>query len=115
MKHDLNVSTKLSKDDKNPKRTALILDYTGVTVDEIIPVAEDGLVIKLQGRWRRAGSVPATATVSVKQFIASIGTRAAAAPVTLDRVAASFNSLSPEEQAQLMARYQQTKVSKKAA
>lgn len=77
--------------------TALTLNWEGMTDEEIRALAEQALVVKLQGKWRKDG-IPAEATVNVVDH--KIGTRAPRGPVNiLDAV----DKMTPEEKAKLLA------------
>lgn len=102
MKVNVNVKTRISK--AAPiKATVLTMDYTGLTVADLIPPAQDSLVITLQSRWRRAKVIPQTLQVNVKELLASLGSRQAM-PVTVEGIAATAETMSKADREALMAK-----------
>lgn len=77
--------------------TNLTLNWEGMTDEEIRALAEQALVVKLQGKWRKDG-IPTEATVNVVDH--KIGTRAPRGPVN---VLAAVDKMTPEEKAKLLA------------
>lgn len=51
----VSVSTKTSADDKVSVNTALTIDWSDCTPEDIRAMAQQALVVKLQGAWRRKG------------------------------------------------------------
>lgn len=103
MKTNVSVKTKLDKKGAS-HITALVLDWTKVTKEQIMPLAQDSAVITLQGRWRRAKTIPKTLTVDMGQFIAELGSRQVIASV--EGIAAVASTMSAEERKALLAQLQ---------
>jgi hypothetical protein len=95
VKKVITVHTKLDKTSPS-KTTVLTLDYTGATVLDLMGPAQDSLVISWQGRARRAKAIPATASVNVREFIASLAKRESA-PETPETLFAKAQAMSPQE------------------
>jgi hypothetical protein len=83
--------------------TIVTLDWDGVTLDDTKPLFTDGLVIRLQSKWRRGeGAIPSVVEVRVKDACAG----RVAEVVTVDSLAANANTLTPAERAALIAKLQ---------
>lgn len=95
MNTNLTVSTKADKN-ATAVDTALTLNWEGMTEDDLRALAQQALVVKLQGQWRKNG-IPTEATVNVVDH--KVGTRAARQPGKVD-----INALTPEQKAELIAR-----------
>jgi hypothetical protein len=103
VKKTYEVDTKLdAKGDT--KRTAVTVDDTGATPDQLFDQAARTLIVTAQGGWRRNGSIPASATIMVKD----VGTRQAFV-ATPDSLAAKASSMSAEERKALIAKLQALK------
>lgn len=98
----VTVHTKLNKNDTTSKTTALTLDFTGCTMNDLLEPATDSLVITWQGRKRRAKAIPAAETLKVKEFLASIASRSAG-PETVESLAAKGSTMSKEERERIIA------------
>lgn len=96
------VRTKLDKNDKSPKVTSVGLIWDGVTVDMLKGVATDGLVINLQGKFRRAKSIPPVYEARVVDLIAGMGSRQI--PATVEGLSAVAKGMKPEEIEALIAK-----------
>lgn len=97
MKTNREVSTKIDAR-ADAQKTALTLDWEGMTDEDIRALAEQALVVKLQGKWRNAKAIPSEAEVKVVEH--KIGTRSPRQPVNvLDAV----KSMSAEDKAKLLA------------
>ena len=81
--------------------TALTIDWDGMTQEDLIALASQTLVIKLQGAWRN-GTIPA-GEHSVKAVDHKVGVRAPRKPTDIFAAAAK---MSPEERAKLLAMLQ---------
>ena len=79
--------------------TALTINWEGMEQADIIALAQQSLVIKLQSQWRNAEAIPTEATVNAADY--KIGVRAPKKPAD---VMALVNKLSPEERAALLAK-----------
>ena len=91
-----NVSTKVNKDAEAPIITELTLDWTGMSEDDLRALAQQALIVKLQGSWRK-GEIPTSATVLVSDH--KVGTRAPKKSLT-----EQLSSLSAAERAELIAK-----------
>jgi hypothetical protein len=78
--------------------TALEINWEGMERDDLIALAEQTLVIKLQGGWRKNG-IPAECKVNATDH--KVGVRAPRKPADL---AALISKLSPEERNALLAK-----------
>lgn len=92
------VSTKVDARAESVK-TNLTLNWDGMTEDDIRALAEQALVVKLQGKWRSDKAIPSEATVNVVDH--KVGTRQPRKPAD---IAALFNAMSAEEKAQFLAK-----------
>lgn len=93
------VSTKIDARAESQK-TALTLNWEGMTQEDIRALAEQALVVKLQGKWRADKAIPAEATVNVVDH--KVGTRAARKPTDVLALVRS-GGLSDEQKAELKA------------
>jgi hypothetical protein len=80
-------------------RTNLTIDWSNMTEEEIRALAQQALVVKLQGAWRKNGIPAGDHTVLAAEH--KIGVRAPRGPVD---VAALIAKLDPEERAALLAK-----------
>lgn len=78
-------------------RTNLTLDWEGCSPEDIRALAQQALVVKLQGNWRRNG-IPTDTTVKVSDH--KVGTRA---PKSAPDVLATIQKMSPEDRARIIA------------
>lgn len=78
--------------------TALTINWAEMEREDLIALAQQTLVIKLQGQWRKNG-IPATARVEAHEH--KVGVRAPRKPADL---AALIGKLSPEERNALLAK-----------
>ena len=88
----LDTSTKASSDAKNKTVTHVSIDWTGMTESDLIALAQQTIVIKLQAAWRKVESIPTTADIKATDY--KVGTRAARAPVDIVAVA---KQMTPEQ------------------
>lgn len=96
LNQQIQVKTKLNKDDKNPKLTIVTYNFAGVTVEELAGPAMDTLTINLQSGWRRNGSIPQKLEVNVKDMISRMGSRSSA-PLTAEGIKAVASTMSLDE------------------
>lgn len=89
----VSVSTKADKAADSVK-TALIIDWTGCTVEEIQAMAQQALVVKLQSGWRKNG-IPENVTVKASEH--KVGLRTPGKSM-LEKIA----TLTPEQKAELL-------------
>ena len=78
--------------------TALTIDYTNMTREDLIALAQQTIVIKLQGGWRKNG-IPTELSVDAADH--KVGARAPRKPAD---IATLIGKLSPEEKAALLAK-----------
>ena len=78
--------------------TDLTLDWSGMTEEDLRALAQQALIVKLQGSWRKNG-IPAEVTVKVVEH--KVGTRSPRGPVD---PASLIANLSPEEKQALIAK-----------
>lgn len=81
--------------------TNLTIDWDGMTTEDLIALAQQALIVKIQSSWR-ANSIP-TGDHELKAVEHKVGVRAPRGPV--DPVAL-FKKMSPEEQAAYLAKIQ---------
>lgn len=77
--------------------TALTLNWEGMTLEDTRALAQQALIVKLQGNWRKNG-IPTEATINAADY--KVGTRAARQPKDLKSLIAA---MSPAEKAALLA------------
>jgi hypothetical protein len=100
----MNTNTEVStRKDKNSDevKTNLTLNWDGVTEDDLRALAQQALIVKLQGGWRKNG-IPSEVTVKVIEH--KVGTRAPRGPIDL---ATAIQNLNPEERKALLAKLSQ--------
>lgn len=83
-------------------RTDLTISWEGITDEEIRELAQQALVVKLQGKWRKDG-IPAGAH-EVKAADYKVGTRGPRTKPTLESL---FAAMSAEERAAFLAAHAQ--------
>ncbi len=79
--------------------TNLTIEWDGMTTDEFRELAQQALVVKIQGQWRNNGIPEGDHEVKAAEY--KVGVRAPRGPV--DPVAL-FKKMSPEEQAAFLAK-----------
>lgn len=80
-------------------KTNLTLDWEGMDADDIRALAQQALVVKLQGQWRKNGIPAGDHTVKAADY--KVGVRAKRQPADL---ATMIAALSPEEKRALLAK-----------
>ena len=95
----VSVSTKADAK-ADAVRTNLTLDWEGCSPEDIRALAQQALVVKLQGNCRRNG-IPADTTVKVSDH--KVGTRA---PKAVPDILAVIQKMSPEDRAKAIAALQ---------
>lgn len=96
MNTNTKVSTKPTAADA-AQETNLTLDWTGMTEDDLRALAQQALIVKLQGAWRKS-SIPAEATIKVTDY--KVGNRVVKSKLSLlEQIAA----MSPEDKAKAIA------------
>ena len=83
-----------------PVKTNLTLNWDGMTEDDLRALAQQALIVKLQGSWRKNG-IPSEITVNVVEH--KVGTRAARGPVN---IAAAVEKMDAGERAALLEKLQ---------
>src|SRR5258708_35772844 len=74
-----NIETRISnkKDasasDRAVHRTALTIDWTGCTLEDLKPAAAQTLVINRQGQYRRTKNIPQVDTIKAKDVLSGMG------------------------------------------
>lgn len=81
-------------------KTNLTIDWSDMTEDDIRALAQQSLIVKLQGAWRKNGIPNGDHTVKAADY--KIGVRAKREPASLE---AMLQKLSPEDRAALLAKY----------
>lgn len=79
--------------------TNLSINWEGMTPDDVQALAQQALIVKLQGAWRKNGIPSGDAEVNATDY--KVGVRAARKPADL---AAMIAALSPEEKAAMIAK-----------
>lgn len=79
--------------------TNLTLNWEGMTTEDVQALAQQALIVKLQGQWRKNGIPAGDATVNVIDH--KVGTRQAPTKQTLEQM---IGALSAEEKAALLAK-----------
>jgi hypothetical protein len=95
----IEVDTKANKEAESVK-TNLTIDWTNVSVEDMQALAQQALIVKLQGNWRKNGIPAGDATVKAADY--KVGVRAKREPASLD---AMLQKLTADERAALLAKY----------
>lgn len=82
---------------KDAVETKLTINWEGMSEEDTRALAQQALIVKLQGNWRKNG-IPTEATVNASDY--KVGTRAARQPKDLKSMIAA---LTPEQKAALIA------------
>lgn len=99
MNTNIEVDTRANKDADSVK-TNLTIDWDGCTEDDLRAMAQQALIVKLQGAWRKNGIPAGDHTVKAADY--KVGVRAKREPASLD---AMLQKLSAEDRAALLAKY----------
>lgn len=83
-----------------PVETALTIDWTDMSAADVQALAQQALIVKLQGKWRKEGIPNGECTVKAADY--KVGVRAPKTKQTLEQMLAA---LSPEERAALVAKF----------
>ena len=94
-----NIATKVNARSE-AKNTELTIDWENMNEDELRELARQTIVIKVQAAWRRAETIPETATIKAHDY--RVGARNSAPQPTVEEMLAR---LSPEELAHVMSRF----------
>lgn len=84
----------------DPIKTNLTLNWEGVTEEDLRALAQQALIVKLQGGWRKNG-IPEEITVNVVEH--KVGVRAPRGPVN---IAAAVEKMDAGERAALLEKLQ---------
>jgi hypothetical protein len=95
----IEVDTKANKEAESVK-TNLTIDWTDVSVEDMQALAQQALIVKLQGNWRKNGIPAGDATVKAADY--KVGVRAKREPASLDIL---IQKLSPEDRKALIEKY----------
>ena len=100
-----NTTIKTRQADGMPAITTnLSINWDGMTDDDVKALAQQALIVKLQGKWR-AGVKAGTGTIPTEETVNAVdhkvGTRA---PKALPDLAAMIAALSPEQKAAMLAK-----------
>lgn len=99
MNTQTEVETRENKDSA-PVKTNLTLNWDGMTEEDLRTLAQQALIVKLQGSWRKNG-IPTEITVNVVEH--KVGTRAARGPVN---ISAAVEKMDANERAALLEKLQ---------
>lgn len=94
------ISTRATAESE-PVKTNITFDWSGMTEEDIAALAQQALIVKLQGGYRKNGIPEGDVTVKVSDH--KVGSRAPRGPVN---IVSAFSALSAEEKAELLARLQ---------
>lgn len=92
------VNTRADKD-SDAVETNLTINWEGLTTEDIRAMAQQALIVKLQGAWRKNGIPSGDATINAVDY--KVGVRQARKPTDL---ASQIAALSDEERAALIAK-----------
>ena len=95
----IEVDTKANKDAESVK-TNLTIDWSEMSTDDVQALAQQALIVKLQGAWRKNGIPDGDFTVKASDH--KIGVRAKREPASVESL---LQKLSPEERQALLAKY----------
>ena len=80
--------------------TMLTIDWSDMTAEDVQALAQQALIVKLQGKWRKEGIPNGKCTVKAAEY--KVGVRA---PRTKQSIEQMVASLSAEERAILLAKF----------
>lgn len=83
-----------------PVTTNLTINWDGMTPEDERALAQQALIVKLQGGWRKNG-IPSEVTVNAVEH--KVGTRAPRGPVNIE---SAIQNLDADEKAALLAKLQ---------
>lgn len=98
MKTETTVTTR-PEAGKDGIDTKVVINWDGMTQEDLVALAQQQLVIKLQSGWRKNG-IPAEANVNAADY--KVGVRAPRVKKTLEELLAE---LSPEDRKALIEKY----------
>lgn len=88
----IDCSTKSAGTDTAAVKTHLTINWEGMELADLIALAQQTIVIKVQAAWRRAEVIPHEANINATDY--KVGTRATKAPVD---VVALAKAMTPEQ------------------
>ena len=92
------VRTKLDSRATSKTETAVTIDWSTISTDDLRKLAAKTIIIAAQSEWRSAGNVPESATLDAHSY--ANPTRKPRGPVD---VKALLSKMTPEERAELLA------------
>ena len=92
------AKTKLDARAESATETAVTIDWSTISVEDVRALAARTIIIAAQGEWRKSGTIPEAVTIDAHE--AANPTRKPRGPVD---VKAMLLKLSPEERAKLLA------------
>lgn len=95
----IEVDTRASKDADSIK-TNLTIDWDGMTEEDLRALAQQQLIVKLQGAWRKNGIPEGDHTVKASDY--KVGVRAKREPAN---AAALLAAMSPDERRKVLEKY----------
>lgn len=88
----IDTSTKADSTATEKVVTHVAINWDNMTEADLIALAQQTIIIKLQAAWRRAESIPHEANINATDY--KVGTRATKAPVD---VVALAKAMTPEQ------------------
>lgn len=101
METTTTISTKADKD-SDAKETVLTITWPDGQNSDVLALAQQALVVKLQGMWRKNG-IPAQAKIIATDHAPGKRT---SAPITVEGLAARAETMSAEDRKALMQKLQ---------
>lgn len=95
------VRTKLDARATNKTESAVTIDWSKISEDDLRKLAAKTVIIAAQSEWRAEGAIPETVTLDAHAY--ANPTRKPRGPVD---VKALLAKMTPEERAELLAQYQ---------
>lgn len=92
------VRTKLDSRAKDKTETAVVIDWSTISIDDTRKLASKAVIIAAQAEWRAEGAIPEEAVLNAHDF--ANPARKPRGPVN---VKALLQKMSPEERAELLA------------
>lgn len=97
----ITVRTKLDARATSKTETAVTIDYSTISREDLEKLAAKTIVIAAQAEWRAAGVVPESATLNAHDY--ANPAKKPRGPVDVKKLLAA---MSPEERAAVLAQYQ---------
>lgn len=99
MNTNIEVDTRMNKDADSVK-TNLTIDWEGCTEDDLRAMAQQALIVKLQGSWRKNGIPTGDHTVKAADY--KVGVRAKREPAN---AASLLAAMDPAERRAVLEKY----------